>query len=176
MNKTASTTGLHLPTTLMWWASSSTGCLGCGLLLRTPVTSTALPNVSDLRMKSKYTEIKMKLKTLYSTYIGISHSIGLWINMSSFFSCLHQALTDHSTLKKQQSAVAADNCHQWHGGRDLPSELWQTEPIPTSKRKLGIYCIKLSLFYLGYWTANTVYVYKGDYSWMEWNAYNYSIY
>lgn len=47
------TTGLHSPTTLICLASSSTGCFWCGLFLRMPVTSTALPNVSNLNLWEK---------------------------------------------------------------------------------------------------------------------------
>lgn len=53
------TTGLHSPTTRICSASSSMGCFWWGLFLRTPVTSTAQPNVSNLKRRGKKERVSM---------------------------------------------------------------------------------------------------------------------
>lgn len=129
-------TGLLSPTTWIWSASSSIGCFWCGLFLRTPVTSTALPNVSNLNKRKKK---KRRTQSWYFMYVHCSYQK---LSGENYLQGI-KILTDHSALNWRQSAMTAKSYHHSRGERDLSSEVEQSEPTPVLWHLLPIQHLKL---------------------------------
>ena len=103
----------HPPTTLIRSASNSTGCFLLGLCFRQPVTSTALPNVSRLEIKT--------------TELPEDDTVKTHIHTNTY---RLNTLTHHWAQSWRLSAVAADSFHRSHAQTSCPFETWRTEPNP----------------------------------------------